>query len=305
MLQEPRKVMLDTYGVDLLKNGRILEFYSPTQNIVTTIEDLYAPPASEMQTERFGQVPFTCVGALIDTKVKRITNVNLMDEPTSLPTERIQREVIAGARVLYISLGTVANSKFWAEKFGPMAAGNGLAECTGKEITQHVFRNCFNAFGGKDKVLVIMAVGPQKDVLEGFPTTPDNFILRDSVPQLEVLSFSHAFLTHGGANSLHESLSFGVPLAVVPLFGDQPVNADSVAAFGAGVGFRDPLNSLTVPALQDAVMGLLDESDSNTYRAKALQARQKLADAGGVPKAVETILDLVSASSASAKRGGA
>merc|ERR1712050_124437 len=94
---------------------------------------------------------------------------------------------------------------------------NGLAECTGKEITQHVFRTCFEALAGIEKVLVIMAVGPQEDALEGLPMAPANFILRDSVPQLEVLSLCHAFVTHGGANSVHEASNFGVPLVVVPL----------------------------------------------------------------------------------------
>jgi UDP:flavonoid glycosyltransferase YjiC (YdhE family) len=303
LVQKPRKAILDTYGIDLLKHGRILEVYSHMQNIVTTIGDLYAPPSSDMQKERFGHFPFTCVGALIDLKTKRIANAHIEGAPTTLPHDRIERELKAGTRVLYISLGTVANSHFWTTKFGNLAKQNGLAECTGKDMTQHVFKNCFDAFGGNDKILVIMALGPQEDVLEGLPATPDNFILRTAVPQLEVLNLCHAFITHGGANSVHEALSFGVPLAVVPLFGDQPPNADSVVSMGAGVGFKNPLDSVTVPALREAVDGLLDASDANTYRAGALKAKKKLADAGGVPKAVDMILEL--SSDATARRGGA
>jgi len=97
------------------------------------------------------------------------------------------------------------------------------------------------------------------------------------VPQLEVLSLCHAFITHGGANSVHEALNFGVPLAVVPLFGDQPLNADSVVAAGAGISFRDPLRSVTVSALRDAVTETLNTRDSNTYRAGARRVAKKLA----------------------------
>jgi hypothetical protein len=303
VVQGPRKAILDKYGIDLLKNGRVLEHYSPAQNIVTTIEDLYAPPKSDMQVERFGHFPFTCVGALIDMKVKRCSNAASASAPETLPMDRIQSELGAGKRLLYISLGTVANSRFWHTKFGGVAKANGLAECTGKDITQHVFRTCFEAFGGSDQVLVIMALGPQDDALEGLPAVPNNFILRTSVPQLEVLSLCHAFVTHGGANSMHEAFTFGVPLAVVPLFGDQIMNADSVATAGAGFEFRNPLDSVTVPLLKHAVTKMLDTSDSNTYRAAALGMQKMLANAGGVTKAGEIVFGL--ASEVSAKQGGA
>eukprot|EP00438_Fugacium_kawagutii_P015525 Skav201966 [mRNA] locus=scaffold103:268394:269735:+ [translate_table: standard] len=90
-----------------------------------------------------------------------------------------------------------------------------------------------------------------KDALEGL-TLPENFVAQDALPQLELLPKCHAFITHGGANSMHEALSFGVPLAVVPIFGDQPANADVVASTGAGVSFRFPQETLTVPALKEA-----------------------------------------------------
>jgi UDP:flavonoid glycosyltransferase YjiC (YdhE family) len=302
-VQGPRKAIQNKYGIDLLKHGRILEHYSPTLNIVTTIEDLYTPPLDEMQVERFGHFPFTCVGALIDMKVKRCANAASTSAPEALPMARIQSELDAGKRLLYVSLGTVANSRFWDKKFGGVATENGLAEVTGKEITLHIFRTCFQAFGGSDQVLVIMALGPQEDALEGLPAAPENFILRTSVPQLQVLSLCHAFVTHGGANSVHEAFSFGVPLAVVPIFGDQPKNAVSVAATGAGVSFRDPLQSLTVPALRDAVTQMLGAGDSNTYRAAARGMQKMLANAGGVKKAGQTVLDLVA--DLSARRGGA
>jgi len=184
-----------------------------------------------------------------------------------------------------------------------VAESNGLAECTGKEITQHIFRTCLEAFGDNNNLLVIMVVGPQVDVLEGLAPSPSNFILRKSVPQLEVLSLCHAFVTHGGANGVHEALSFGIPMAVVPFFGDQPTNADSVAAAGAGVSFKDPLKNVNVSDLREAVNDLLDMSDSNTYRAAAHGVMKKLADKRGARKASDKVLIL--ALSVSARLGGA
>jgi len=42
---------------------------------------------------------------------------------------------------------------------------------------------------------------------------PENFVAQDVLPQLELLQKCHAFITHGGANSMHEALSFGISVA--------------------------------------------------------------------------------------------
>jgi UDP:flavonoid glycosyltransferase YjiC (YdhE family) len=42
-------------------------------------------------------------------------------------------------------------------------------------------------------------------------------------------------VTHGGANSVMEALSLGVPLLVTPICNDQPHNAHFVAQSAAGI----------------------------------------------------------------------
>jgi UDP:flavonoid glycosyltransferase YjiC (YdhE family) len=59
-------------------------------------------------------------------------------------------------------------------------------------------------------------------------------------------------LTHAGAGTTTTALSRGLPLVCVPLFGDQPHNAERVAAVGAGL-------SLPVSAGPRAVAAALDE----------------------------------------------
>jgi len=57
-------------------------------------------------------------------------------------------------------------------------------------------------------VIFLLPQFDTKDALEGM-TLPENFLALDVVPQLELLPKCHAFITHGGANSVHEALSFG------------------------------------------------------------------------------------------------
>merc|ERR1712151_1271247 len=101
-------------------------------------------------------------------------------------------------------------------------------DVTGKDFCRHVWTACMEALGGDDRLLVVMSLGGMPDALEGLPAVPDNFILRNAVPQLELLPRCSAFVTHGGANSMHEALLFGVPLVVVPMFADQPSNGESI-----------------------------------------------------------------------------
>lgn len=46
------------------------------------------------------------------------------------------------------------------------------------------------------------------------------------------------FITHGGAGSVMESATYGVPTVVVPLFGDQMRNARMLERFGSGLVYN-------------------------------------------------------------------
>jgi len=291
LVQMGRKRIQDAYDCDVLEKGMLQEFYSPDGNIVTTIQDLFAGPSSEVQLQRFGDFKsWTCVGPLVDMTVKRVAHA-MSGSTEELPWDTIDAAITSGKRLLYVSMGTVANGFYYSQAFGINAQANGLAELTGRDFLRHVFGNVFEALRNRN-VLVVMVVGPHADVLEGLET-PGNFILFEAVPQLSILSKCHGFISHGGANSMHEALSFGVPMAVIPAFADQPTNADTVASAGAGFSFTRPLESLTVEALTEAVMAILDPSDSNSYRAKAVVLMHKMKAAGGVATAADTVFNVV------------
>ena len=45
---------------------------------------------------------------------------------------------------------------------------------------------------------------------------PDNFIVREFVPQLEVLKHTSVFISHAGLNSIHEGIHAKVPMILFP-----------------------------------------------------------------------------------------
>jgi len=303
----PRQEMIWTYGVDIFERGMLMESYSSVLNLVTTIDELYVPPRPGRQQERFGGSPFRCIGVLADPKVKRVANAHVRqeeEEEEELDLSELDAALAAGRTVLYVSLGTVASSAhFWNSPFGDHGRDNGVERCTGKELTQHVFRACFQALGDsrEEAALVVLSVGPQVDALQGLPPAPRNFRVRRAVLQLEVLRRCSAFVTHGGANSMHEALSLGVPMAVVPLFGDQPLNADSLERCGAAISFCHPLDSVTPAALSAALDRLAEPGcERNAFRAVARRMAQKLKAANGVAAATDALLEVASRNRAAA-----
>jgi len=97
---------------------------------------------------------------------------------------------------------------------------------------------------------------------------------------------------------MHEALGFGVPMIVVPVFGDQPINADTVARLGAGFDFTRPLETLNTEVLNEAVTAILNPEAGNTYRAAAEVTMHQMKQAGGVQAAADYVAQVVIESAA-------
>uniref|UniRef100_A0A7S1S753 UDP-glycosyltransferases domain-containing protein n=1 Tax=Alexandrium catenella TaxID=2925 RepID=A0A7S1S753_ALECA len=296
-VEGPRQEVLAKYGVDVLKNGMQMEFYSSTLNLVTTINEFFTPPCAGRQQERFGFFPFRCVGVLANPKVKRIQNAHVAEDDTEpLDFGELDSAIKSGRSLVYISLGTVASSEhFWERAFGHFGKRNGLEECTGKVLTQHVFRCCIEGLGDESEnaPLVVLSLGPQEDVLEGLPPTPSNFRLRKAVPQLEVLRRCSAFITHCGANSMHEALSLSAPMVAVPIFGDQPSNADRLRDEGVAIAFHQPMESVTSTSIRAAVDQLTRVgAEENTFKAAARKLAKKLEASKSISTAVDALTEV-------------
>ncbi len=157
------------------------------------------------------------------------------------------------------------------------------------------YRNCFEAFRG-EKVRVIMSVGRSVDPAS-LGTPPDNVVVRAHVPQLEVLRRASAFVSHGGMNSVSESLYFGVPLVCVPQMGEQEIVARQVEALGAGVHLAK--DEATADRIRELVARLLNDG---SFRTQAATLRRSFETSGGASRGAEAILAFTRSRAAGAVR---
>ena len=143
-------------------------------------------------------------------------------------------DFVKGERpVVYISLGTVVKG---AVSF---------------------FQNCMESFRGEN-IDVIISVGETFDVRK-LKNIPSNIHIYKSVPQPEVLKIADVFITHGGMNSVSESLVSGTPMVVIPFASDQPVNARCVEKLG--VGKKVEYSTIKSKVLRNAVFEIFSDSE--------------------------------------------
>ncbi|RAJ58871.1 UDP:flavonoid glycosyltransferase YjiC (YdhE family) [Streptomyces sp. Amel2xB2] len=110
-------------------------------------------------------------------------------------------------------------------------------------------------------------------------------LVRDYVPQLELLPHLDAVVCHGGHNTVCESLWHGVPLVLAPIRDDQPIVSGQVVEAGAGVRVR--FNRVDAERLATAVRTVLDPAGG--HRAAAEEIGRSLREAGGARAAAEEL----------------
>ena len=166
----------------------------------------------------------------------------------------------AGRPTVYVSLGTVFNSKPTVYRVlvrGAQAAGAN----------------------------VLVSAGASLESLGDLAGT--GVVLQRRVPQLEVLRHVDAVITHGGNNTVQECLSAGRPLVVLPFGGDQAANAHRVVRLGVGV--RLDAAGLEQAAVAEALRVAL----SPPLRERGNALARALSGYGGTAAAVDALLDVV------------
>lgn len=101
----------------------------------------------------------------------------------------------------------------------------------------------------------IVSKGPQADKI----TLAPNMVGEQTLPQTNVIPQVDLVITHGGNNTTTESLHFGKPMVLLPLFWDQYDNAQRMHELGFGV--RLSTYAFTDDELHGAVERLLADTD--------------------------------------------
>jgi len=157
------------------------------------------------------------------------------------------------------------------------------------------YRQVAEGLGGEPYQVILVA--PESLLPDA---VPNNFLVRQYVPQLRLLAEVDAVLCHAGQNTVSEALAHGVPLVMTPIRDDQPIVAGLVARAGAGIRLRFG-KRLRATHLREAVGRVLTEPG---FRAAAGRVRGSFEAAGGARRAAELLVDLQQAGAPHPPQGG-
>ena len=183
------------------------------------------------------EADYTDVRPLNDTWHRMDSSVRETDDNYQLP-EKVRNRP-EGSALIYLSLGSLGSAD--------VALMKRLVDVLA--TTPHRF---------------IVSKGPQHDEFE----LADNMVGAEFLPQTTIINQVDLVITHGGNNTTTESLHFGKPMIVLPLFWDQYDNAQRIHELGFGI--RLDTYSFTDKEMLGALDTLLGDHD----------LRQKLATQG-------------------------
>ncbi|XP_030627728.1 UDP glucuronosyltransferase 1 family, polypeptide B1 [Chanos chanos] len=109
----------------------------------------------------------------------------------------------------------------------------------------------FEAFGKIPQRVLWRYTGPVPDHV------PENVKLMKWLPQNDLLGHpkARAFITHGGTHGIYEGICHGVPMVMLPLFGDQNDNVHRISIRGVGIALSifDITSEILVSALDKVI----------------------------------------------------
>jgi MGT family glycosyltransferase len=144
------------------------------------------------------------------------------------------------------------------------------------------FKTCIEAFAGSDYA-VVMTTG-NRIAPDVFGVLPDNIKVHRWLPQTAVLKHSSLFISHGGLNSVHDALYYGVPLLLVPQQAEQTLTAMRVVELGAGLLLKK--GQVSIQTIHDSTRQLLSKTQ---FKAAAHRIGETLREAGGAVAAANEI----------------
>ena len=259
VLREPNEyssaVAADLYGVPHARVGISLAAVEEGALDIAaeTVDDLRTSAGlpEDREGDRIRQSPYLTVfpesfeypGEASPPRVLRFRDPNASEVSEPLPNWWSGRE----GPLVYITLGSVAAAMPLATRVFPIAI-EAAADLPAR---------------------VLLTLGRLGDP-SAFDPLPPNVRVERWVPHANVVAAADVVVCHGGSGTVLGTLAAGLPQVVVPLFADQPYNAERVAAIGAGLAVAPRADSIRA-----AVMHLLDQG---SFRAAAQRVAREMAE---------------------------
>lgn len=180
----------------------------------------------------------------------------------SRPSVEFPWELLDGRPIAYVSMGTTRNAQ--------------------GQILRLVAEGC------KDLDLQLVITLGGRFVAEQFRELPGRPLVVPFAPQLELLQRAKIVITHGGPNTVFESLREGKPMVAIPLAHDQPAIAARVARTGAARVL--PVMRLSARRIRDAVVEVLTDP---AYNLAALALQNQMRATRGTEKAAEIVEEVL------------
>jgi zeaxanthin glucosyltransferase len=175
------------------------------------------------------------------------------------PSVEFPWDRLNGAPLVYTSMGTLQNG------------------------IESVFRHILKAASELKDIQFVVAMGNKLD-RASFEQIPENVLLVDFAPQLELLKRASLCITHAGLNTVLESLTNGVPLVALPVTNDQPGVAARIRT--KGVGDFLTTSKLSAERLKNLIQRVLSDPK---YRKNAQFIARAIARANGMASAAGQI----------------
>lgn len=166
-------------------------------------------------------------------------------------------EKLTDKKVVYISLGTVFN-----------------------DTNNNLYDIFFKTFADTDAVVVMTAYNIDISKFN----IPQNFIVKNYVPQSKILKYTAVAITNAGVNSISDLIYNNIPFVAIPIGADQPYQAARASELGAAISLDK--DKLTPEILKAAVEKV--QSDPN-YLESIEKIGNSFREAGGYEYAAKEI----------------
>ena len=179
----------------------------------------------------------------------------------SIPDPTFPFDKLEGKKVIYISLGTVFNN-----------------------TDDSIYQTFFDAFGDTNATVVMAAFKIDTSKFK----IPSNFIVRNFVPQSDILKYATAAITHSGMNSTSDLIYYNVPFISIPIGSDQFFMANRCAELGAAICLDK--NKLTPELVKSSLKEVVENPQ---YLRNIKKISDSFKSTGGYVQAVDEILNLI------------